>query len=555
MALLLDIFGYLSVLLRGAGVIAQSLTIGALGFLLLVARPLVGELGSAGRPLLRSVGRVLSASALALAVVTVAAAALQTATLAGSTGLSVTAAASAEFVVAAEVRVLGAVMLALLAGFGFRRWSPLAFSAPMVMVLAAGVATGHGAARLDDRAIVVALDALHQLGAGLWIGGIPCFLIALVRCPDGPARRRVAARFSAISMAGVGAIVLGAGGMAAVYFDSFQAVYGTSYGIMAATKLALFAGLLALGLMNFLVVRRLRRDPAAPVLRLRRFAEVELGVGLAVMLAAASLTTLPPAIDLPGDRATLTEIADRLAPAWPRLISPEVATLSIPRLQARLDAEAAAAGTAHRHAYVPGAGVPPPQTAEDLAWSEFNHHWAGIAVLAIGALALFEGVGWGTGWFRWTRHWPLVFVVLAVFLGIRSDPKAWPLGEIGFLASLRDPEALQHRLYILLIAGFGLWEWRVRRAPLRRPRAALVFPVLTAVGGTLLLTHAHSLTTVKQEFLVELTHLPVALLGIAAGWARWLELRLEPPGSRVAAVVWPVCFVLTGLVLLAYREG
>jgi len=48
---------------------------------------------------------------------------------------------------------------------------------------------------------------------------------------------------------------------------------------------------------------------------------------------------------------------------------------------------------------------------------------------------------------------------------------------------------------------------------------------------------------------------PLALLGIAAAWARWLELRLEPPGGRLAAWVWPLCFTGVGVVLLLYRES
>ena len=35
----------------------------------------------------------------------------------------------------------------------------------------------------------------------------------------------------------------------------------------------------------------------------------------------------------------------------------------------------------------------------------------------------------------------------------------------------------------------------------------------------------------------------------------WLELRLAPPGSRIAGWVWPICFVCVGLLLLSYRES
>jgi putative copper resistance protein D len=38
-------------------------------------------------------------------------------------------------------------------------------------------------------------------------------------------------------------------------------------------------------------------------------------------------------------------------------------------------------------------------------------------------------------------------------------------------------------------------------------------------------------------------------------WSRWLERRLAPVEGRIAGWVWRGCFVMVGLVLLAYREA
>jgi len=81
----------------------------------------------------------------------------------------------------------------------------------------------------------------------------------------------------------------------------------------------LFLMLLALGGMNFLMIERLRASPDPSVIRLRRFAEAELGIGIAIFFAAASLTSVPPAVDLTRDRVTLAEIVVRNTPEWPRL--------------------------------------------------------------------------------------------------------------------------------------------------------------------------------------------------------------------------------------------
>jgi putative copper resistance protein D len=169
----------------------------------------------------------------------------------------------------------------------------------------------------------------------------------------------------------------------------------------------------------------------------------------------------------------------------------------------------------------------------------------------MGVLALVSR----TGRARWTQHWPLVFLGLAVFLLLRSDPESWPLGANGFWESFADSEVLQHRAYVVLIVLFAIFEWKVQRGRIAARRAALVFPLVCAVGGAFLMTHSHSLGNVKEELLAEMSHVPLAILGVSAGWARWLELRLAHRTAAFAAWVWPVCFILIGLLLLIYRES
>jgi putative copper resistance protein D len=192
-----------------------------------------------------------------------------------------------------------------------------------------------------------------------------------------------------------------------------------------------------------------------------------------------------------------------------------------------------------------------PRTDADRAWSEFNHHWAGIFVLVMGVLALVHA----TGRARWARHWPLVFLGLAGFLLVRNDPGAWPLGPLGFWESMRYPEVLQHRIFVLLVVAFGVFEWLVRTDRVRVHGAALVFPLLCAVGGGLLLTHSHAGLNLKEEYLIEVTHVPLGLLAMITGWARWLELRLPAPVGRLPGRIWPLAFTLIGLSLILYRES
>ena len=551
MTLLVDIFGYLSIILHGLVIVAQSMTLGGVMFLVFLLRPFAGVL-SQGKDLERRVARLTMFSALGLVLAELAGNALQIAVLMATVNLPFSNVIQASFAIAGAVKILCALLLipCLSARFSTSRVSALLALLLCAVELTAATSTTHAYARLSDNTLLLLVEGMHQFGAAIWIGGIPCFVMALGRLHDADGWRLVGARFSRMSMIGVGCIVVSGAVMSVFYIGSLQGFYGTAYGVMVGAKIAMFLALLALGFSNFLATERLRKKQDVPVIRLRRFAEIEIGIGFTIFFAAASLTSVPPAVDLTTDRVSLHEIAVRNAPAWPRLSSPDHDQLAVSQLQAQLDSEAAHSHQAAALAIVPGSGVLAPRNAQDIAWSEYNHHWAGIFVLLIGLLALLNRAGVG-----WAKHWPLLFLALAAFLLVRSDPEVWPLGNEGFWAAWRDVEVAQHRFFVLLILLFGVFEWAVRTGRLRNPKAALAFPLLVSVGGAMLLTHTHQISNVKDQLLIELTHTPLALSGVAAGWARWLELRLPGRGGRIAGWVWPVCFLLVGIILLWYREA
>lgn len=551
MALLLDLFGYLSIIIHGLTITAQSVAIGSVLFIAFLARPLAPRIGA---DIERACITIAALGAVALALCEITNIALQSAVLVGTVDLPIMDVLRANFAVAGAIKIVASALIAAtLLAIG--RSAPLAPMLALAAIeLAAATLTTHAAARLDDRAPLLAVEFLHQFGAAIWIGGIPCFLVALTRINNGQSWRLAGARFSRMSMVGVACILISGITMSLLYIGNLQGLYGTAYGVMVGAKFVMFLLLLALGTGNFLVVERLRAQPSTSIVRLKRFAEVEAGIGVAIFFAAASLTSVPPAVDLTQDRVTWQEIIERNTPVWPRLTSPDHDALALPALQAKLDAHAAHHHAAPQAAFVPGSGDLPPRNAADIAWSEYNHHWSGLFVLAIGVLSLLNAAG-----LRWARHWPLIFVLLAGFLFLRSDPEVWPLGDEGFFASLRDIEVLQHRVFVLLIVAFGIFEWRVRTAQAVKPWARLVFSLLCAGGGVLLLTHNHAIANIKDQLLIELTHTPLAIAGIVAGWARWLELRLDPEANpvaiRIARWVWPICFVFVGLLLLNYREA
>jgi putative copper resistance protein D len=547
-SLLVDLFGYLEIVLHGLVILSQSMALGGVLFLLLLARPLARELPG-GHGIARDTARIAGWAALALVVCEGLTIALQTAVLVDTVELSVPQVLGADFAIAGLVKCAAALSLAACL-LGWRKVPAAPLLGLGVVELAAAALSTHAAARMEHSLPLLGVEALHQLGAAIWIGGLPCFMLALARVNDRRAWQRVAARFSRMSMAGVGCILLSGAVMSVAYVGSWAAVYGTVYGVMVAAKVAMFGALLLLGLGNFVTTERLRSRPGASVLRMKRFAEVELGIGISIFFAAASLTSVPPSVDVTHDRVGWAAVVERNTPVWPRLRSPAYDQLAIPELQARLDAAAAATAEAPPPASIPGSGVVLPSNDADIAWSEYNHHWAGLFVLLAGGLALLSQAG-----VRWARHWPLAMLGLGGFLLIRANPEVWPVGPVGVWESLRDVGVLQHRAFVLLIVVFALFEWSVRTGRLRSGRAALVFPLLTAAGGALLLTHSHAGSNGQDQLLIELTHIPLALAGIGAGWARWLELRLTGRGARIAGWVWPVCFMLCGAMLLNYREA
>ncbi|WP_051978648.1 copper resistance D family protein [Edaphobacter aggregans] len=529
---LLKDFDLLSVLLRAASLALEALTVGGVAFLLLVALP-----GGIASDTVRRLRTVVGRFALALASVEVLAIATSSAILIGGSGFTFGEVATADFFYWGILLSVSALALFLLMR-SESRWRLFACAPFALLVLLASVAMSHAAARLDHRGILLALTMLHHVGAAAWIGAMPFLLIALRREEGHGAAGRYVRRFSTMAIASVSVLVLGGVGMAVFYIGSWQGVYGTTYGVMLLAKTYLLLLILGMGAGNFFLVRQIERAPAPLLVRLRRFSEAEIGLGFTAILAAASLTSQPPAVDLTRDRLTGHEILERMRWVQPRLTSPPFAALApASSMQVAIQKSVFSSGSE--------------QDANDRAWSEYNHHWAGLIVLAAGLLALMAR----SKRFKWAQHWPLLFIGLAVFIVLRADSENWPLGPRSFWASFSSPDVLQHRMYALLITAFAIFEWAVETGRFRSRAVSYVFPLLCAAGGALLLTHSHALGNIKEEMLTELSHTPVALLGAMAGWSRWLELRL--PGkrdARIASYVWPVCLVLVGVVLLDYRE-
>jgi copper resistance protein D len=527
------LFGIITVILRAATLIFQSLVIGGMVYRRWIAYdatiPMRDE---------RLSDLLVRISAIALACTQVLYLGLNGMLLTSSLGVGLKDIAGANFFVAGLVTIAAAVAIACIPSSRLARSGSLVAVLSLV-VLACGVVANHAFSRMEDRTLLVVSTAVHQCAAAVWIGGLPQLWISL-RATGPEWRSIIARRFSRVAMVSVLALLASGVAMALRYVDSPAAIYGTAYGLMLAAKILFFLVLISIGAVNRSLLRSVHDE--RPRLRLRHLLEAEIGIGITAILVAASLTSQPPAADLKFDRVTGGEVYDRMKPAWPRLSSPKHAEVTPSALQAIK--RAAQAG-------LPLPSIHVPNAAADIAWSEYNHHWAGVFVLLVGLLAALAQTRGATA----ARYWPLLFLGLAAFIFLRADPEGWPLGPDSFWEAIQDGGVLQHKAFALLLVIFAIFELRVQLGKARFPAAAYVFPAVCALGGALLLTHSHVLDNIKEQQLAELSHTPIAIAAVLAGWSRWLQLRLPKPDGVFASRIWPVCLVAIGALLLDYREA
>jgi len=175
-----------------------------------------------------------------------------------------------------------------------------------VLLLGAGVLmtisrTSHAAATAGISGPAIATDYIHLVASALWVGGLFHFALAahaILRDMQGQNRRAAVSammpRFSAIAVLATGTLIITGLYSAWAQVTVIPALQAP-YGLTLVAKVALVAGMLALGALNLLWVRpRLKRDDGAPGL-LRRAVMAEAAIGVVVLISVGFLTSLEPA--------------------------------------------------------------------------------------------------------------------------------------------------------------------------------------------------------------------------------------------------------------------
>lgn len=218
-----------------------------------------------------------------------------------------------------------------------------------------------------------------------------------------------------------------------------------------------------------------------------------------------------------------------------------------------------APGAMHEHGHTHGTKSAGPQwegSAEGIAYSEFNHHVAGVLVVMIGLAEMAGALRWSRT--RWTLLLlPGAMTMGGLFLLIWSDHEAWPIGRLSLAQTFfgGDHEILQHKIYALLLLGLGLIEWRRRSGGLQHWAWRIPLPSLAVVGGLMLFLHSHGDHPSAHK--IALHHAAMGTLSILAGSCKLVSARDTSDGSQSASrwdVAWAGLVLAIGVQLLFYSE-
>ncbi len=193
---------------------------------------------------------------------------------------------------------------------------------------------------------------------------------------------------------------------------------------------------------------------------------------------------------------------------------------------------------------------------QGVAYSEFNHHLAGVFLLLIGLGEVRQAMGWQS--LAWTRVLlPSALIVAGVFLLIWSDHDAWPIGSLSFAQTFggQDPEVLQHKVYGILALAVGSVEFLRRVGWSGHAVWAAPLPLFAIVGGLMLFSHSHGEHPAAHK--IALHHVMMGTMAITAGSSKlisgWRSRQLMEERSYWE-LLWACLVIAIGLQLLIYSE-
>lgn len=210
----------------------------------------------------------------------------------------------------------------------------------------------------------------------------------------------------------------------------------------------------------------------------------------------------------------------------------------------------------HQHHQAGGAKSSWEGSAQGIAYSEFNHHLAGIFLLLIGLSEVRQALGWPA--LVWTRFLlPAAFTIGGISLLIWSDHDSWPIGSLTFGQTFfgSDPEILQHKAYGILALGVGTIEFLRRLGWFAHAAWTVPLPLFAIVGGLMLFSHSHG--EHPAAYKIALHHAIMGTMAITAGSSKlvsgWRARQMVRERSYWE-LIWASLVLVIGLQLLIYSE-
>lgn len=193
---------------------------------------------------------------------------------------------------------------------------------------------------------------------------------------------------------------------------------------------------------------------------------------------------------------------------------------------------------------------------EGIAYSERNHHLAGVFVLLVGVSEMASAGRLLS--FHWAKLFlPGSLLTMGVFLLIWSDHEAWPIGALSITQTFlgNDHEIVQHKTYGLLALMVGSIEAGRRIGPLSHRGWLVPLPIFAIIGGFMLFGHSHGAHPAAAK--IALHHAVMGTLAVSAGSCRlvsaWKDIFMGWPRTRWE-MLWAGLIMFIGFQLLVYSE-
>lgn len=190
-----------------------------------------------------------------------------------------------------------------------------------------------------------------------------------------------------------------------------------------------------------------------------------------------------------------------------------------------------------------------------IAFSERNHHIAGLMVMLMGLAELSHVMRLSS--LAWARLLlPSAMLFAGVFVMIWSDHEAWPIGKLSLAETFSsDPEIIQHKLYGILALTVGSVELFRRLGHVGHRAWASPLPLMAIIGGLMLFGHSHGDHPGAHK--IAMHHAIMGTMAVTAGssklFSTWIEPAAESDSSRWEWL-WAGLILLIGAQLLIYSE-